>query len=944
MRLAGLEWLGEGGEALSESSTDEEQEEPQVPSRPVPPSLDRRSELRATWDLLSRPDGFSLRRTYRMFVAAHGRPNELWFRSLLVDPTFVVYAPLVDTHDGRAGMDLAALPPLGRGGIDPEAALQFPGIFIRRAWPHPTPVPPSHASPRLQAALDALSNEPVAPSSPALALAHAGAAQPPPPELYRIVHPAPFARQRLDRRPDVESLLTPMPHCNIALSIEHDLDPPDDQPILTATSMDEIVTRRGMRALRAFRRRERRCYRLAERGKVRQAREHKPDDISLDWRRHTKPKFQGVIMDFSTWPFSSLQPNRWPDRPPSTDLHIRAIRREFRSHPSFPNKQLRGMLSHGTPVFGECSRVTHMAAPHGSALSHFSVFQEKRQIELDNGWGKVGFERSLGCATWPLRQVPSSIAFRDPLELTGPRLCTDLSWPKPGTCDGVDSPNDAQKPEVALVKFVRLHQFCTACAILLVAGATIRVWKLDLVAAYKRTAQQRMTRWYRQFGTPDGCQTLDRISFGQTDGPSSFSEQTNLYRFLIVREIRYADACYPTRDPTILAYLLARGRVFGVTSGSELTTSFLMVLLDDFGGVSFCDPLWRISGEPLLEPNGIQTTRDQLHFRVAISVLRRAGHDFDPTKPDKYTPPTQSMVLIGGHVDVGQRETLSLEPRKRVKYLKLLNAHLALPAIRSSALTSLAFKMLVVCEFYPLGRQWLHSVFRCLRSSRLVAVISWDVATDAASDLHRFQELLRSPIVLEIPLACRLTFPFEGQPELIVKYDDASGEPRLFEARDGQPGFGSWTVRDNTLYYIHGVWTAHESRLLSISLLEFLASLFSTNAFSALFADASHILEFTDNTGVEWSSRKETARRELMQLVTAKRSDLLAQRGLVPRSARVSSADNIWADDLSRQRVSKVLAEAAARGLACCRVELPADVRDTEWLLAHARRIAGTRQ
>ena len=131
-----------------------------MPSRPVPPSLDRRSELRATWDLLSRPDGFSLRRTYRMFVAAHGRPNELWFRSLLVDPTFVVYAPLVDTHDGRAGMDLAALPPLGRGGIDPEAALQFPGIFIRRAWPHPTPVPPSYASPQLQAALDALSNDP----------------------------------------------------------------------------------------------------------------------------------------------------------------------------------------------------------------------------------------------------------------------------------------------------------------------------------------------------------------------------------------------------------------------------------------------------------------------------------------------------------------------------------------------------------------------------------------------------------------------------------------------------------------------------------------------------------------------------------------------------------------------------------------------------------------
>ena len=44
-----------------------------------------------------------------------------------------------------------------------------------------------------------------------------------------------------------------MPRCNVAFSVESDLNPPDDQPILTATSVDEIVTRRGVRALRAFR-------------------------------------------------------------------------------------------------------------------------------------------------------------------------------------------------------------------------------------------------------------------------------------------------------------------------------------------------------------------------------------------------------------------------------------------------------------------------------------------------------------------------------------------------------------------------------------------------------------------------------------------------------------------------------------------------------------------
>ena len=83
-----------------------------------------------------------------------------------------------------------------------------------------------------------------------------------------------------------------------------------------------------------------------------------------------------------------------------------------------------------------------------------------------------------------------------------------------------------------------------------------------------------------------------------------------------------------------------------------------------------------------------------------------------------------------------------------------------------------------------------------------------------------------------------------------------------------------------------------------MSVLEFLISLFSLDAFTARFCEATHVLEFTDNTGVEFSARRESARRELMQRVTSRRSHLLHERAVVPRTLRVSSSQNTWADDL----------------------------------------------
>jgi hypothetical protein len=739
-------------------------------------------------------------------------------------------------------------------------------------------------------------------------------------------------------------MLTPTPLTNVARDAPDELPTPVDPPMLFAADVREVITAAGCRRLRAYQRREQRMWRLAANGDWRAARRARPEDLTLDWERHTRPAFRGVVMDFSQRPYRSLLPTRWPDRPPSTDLHIRAIRREFRSHPSFPNRQLRGVISHGDPAWNECRRICHLAGPHTSALRHFDLFDAKAKAERDSGWAEAGFPDSFECASWPVRRVPSSIAFRDRDTLSGARLCTDLSWPQPLMAPGVDSPNDAQKQAVAAARFARLGEFCVACAVRLPAGVPVRVWKVDLVAAYKRSGQQRATRWYRQYSTSRGAQTLDRISFGQTDGPSSFTEQSNFIHFVITREMRYADECYPTRDAAIIAWTVARRGLSSVagdgTEGPSLadSLSFLFVLLDDFGGVSFCDPLWRADGSPVLEPSGRQLTRAELHFRIAVAVIRRFGHDVDPSKPEKYAPPCLRMIILGGVIDVGPAESLSLEPAKRERYLAHLRTALERPAPRTSGVTSLAFKMLVVCEVYPRARQWLHAVFRCLRRHRECAVVDWSQEPEARDEFGRFAELLRSDERLEIPLACRRSFPMDGHPSLIVKYDDASGENHPWERASNAPGFGAWSVRDGCLYYVHGLWTRDERATFSITVLEYLISIFSTDAFSSLFPDASHLLEFTDNTGVEWSARRENASAELMQRLTARRSQLLAERRLTPRTVRVRSADNLWADMLSRQRVDDVLQQAHALGLRTQLVALTPATRDTDWLLAHARR------
>jgi hypothetical protein len=812
---------------------------------------------------------------------------------------------------------------------------------VRRVIPAPPSLPPSPplGAPRLQRALLDMDVSIHAPSDAvqvivaAQPLALAGATNVRVPALEA---PSAFSHRRLERRGDGECLATPFPVTNAppVMPIEAP-PPPDPSDDLMAESVEEVVPHGDLRLYRGWARRADRSIELARRGNLRHARSARPDDLVL---ARSQPRFQGVTMDFSVFPFRPLLPSRWPDRPPSTDLRIRHIRREFQAHPDYPDRQLRGFISHGNPEVGACSPVSFFAAPHASAYAHVAPWLRQVGAERDAGWAVAGFERSYGLATWPQRCQPTSMVERHGKW----RLCHDMSWPPLEDPLGVDSPNAADAYVLVLV-FLVVSQVCLVVAIYVAAGLPAQVAYFDLSKAYKRTAQQRATRWRRTFWSDQRSQTLDRVCFGQTDGPEVFSRQSSLMVFIMRRELAYADRCYPSRDDRVLAFIQARRTHVPSGEGCQLrggtpsdSLAWVGAMIDDFALVAVDDLLFRADGTAVFGPEngGRQRTRSWLAFEVCSSVVARFGHLLEPGDLSKYHRPDSGMLYLGNHIDVVSEE-MSFDSDgpecKRVRYVRTLRSTLASDGVSPAELTSLAFKMLVVCECDPFSRQWLSPIFRALRHQRTARIV-FAQEPHVRVALQRFCDRLESSERLAVPLAARHSFPFADSEHLLVAMADASGPPRPGEVPDGVPGYGAWCVRHRVLYIVDGLWEPEELDVLSISVLEYVISFWATAIFADVAPRVTHLLEFSDNSGTEWSMRRETPSARLMQIVAARRSQFLRQRGLFSRVCRVASADNSWADCLSRQKRERVLREAAALGLRVVALPVPPSLRDTHWL------------
>ena len=895
----------------SGSSSDAETSECAVcdglPPHPLLPLVTRDAEVEAAWDLLHRPAGFSFRRLLRLFTSRHGPPSGHFAVKVFTHPWFHCFLPRARSAAPLGGSSYASVSSISRASLSSVIPPNHARWHVRRSPPPSFSASTGAPAPRLHMAACSFAQWPgragdAAAMAPRVFAGVAGN----PPEVPAADVPSIFSHRRLDRRSDAESLLCPPVRTNSVPASEEE-PPPADQPHLVAHSLSDILPRRVVKRLRSWSVRASRACRLAEKGDVAGARKAKPPDLLISANEAKRP-FKGVVMDLSVYPFVSLQPTRWPDRPPSTDLSIKAIRREFRAHPDFPHRWVRGAISHGNPCFGVWQPVTYLAAPHASALAHGAEWMRQVQKELGNDWAETHFTQSYGLATWPSLVSPSSMVQRHGKW----RLCHDLSWPHPEASVGAVSSNDVDADLVPRVRMARLSDLATAAATMLVAGVRIRGMKLDLSACYKRSGQQRSTRCRRSFWTVNGAQTLDRVCFGQTDGPFSCSSQTSFYVFIIRREWSYADSCYPTQDSALQAFLSLRAGVAddaGEPHADYTVLGFVMCFLDDFGALAFCDALYRADGSPVELADGTPRTRDALYFDIMCSVLLRVGHVLQEGDPSKFLRPCSNFTLIGGQVDL-EEETLSLDPLKRVSYADRLEQALSRASISRTPAQSLTFRMLVVCETHPLSRQWLAAPFAWLRSHQRELV--WAEQPHARAAFHSFLTLLRGPASLSVPLACRHHFPFAGAAGVITRFDDAS---RPGSDESGEPGFGSWAVHGSTLFYMHGVFSPAEAAACHINVLELFASYMAAPTFAAAMPAATRSLEFTDNSGAEWSARRERSRSAMMEAIIGRRAAWLADSRHFIRTARISSAENLWADMLSRQRAHEVLAAATACGL-----------------------------
>jgi hypothetical protein len=157
-------------------------------------------------------------------------------------------------------------------------------------------------------------------------------------------------------------------------------------------------------------------------------------------------------------------------------------------------------------------------------------------------------------------------------------------------------------------------------------------------------------------------------------------------------------------------------------------------------------------------------------------------------------------------------------------------------------------------------------------------------------------------------------------------YADASGEG----------GWAAWTVVDGEMLYVYGEWTSDERELLIICEKELLASTWGLVAFAPWLQKV--VVSWTDNTVAMAAMRSMAPRTEVMQEITARRTEYLFHGEILEESRRITSKANLWADLGSRGQMDAATQQATACGLRGAReVAVCPEWHDTSALCAIAR-------
>ena len=767
-------------------------------------------------------------------------------------------------------------------------------------------------------------------------------------------HPAAsmsLRRNEAERREVLED--EPMPEVNTPPSTEwFDIEPEVGVPGSLTT--DELIPAEAQRAAAAHVRRVRECYARARRGTHgwRAARDMRPEPLELSEEEAVHPAGRGwcwVQREDGRW--YPLTRSRWPEDPPESDLDIEAVLRAAKADPErfgsddvdFPDRFVLACMAHGYPA-PELERAVLLGFPHVGALRSMAA--------LDKCLGKDRKQEGVAGAlpwtvhggdlpqVWPVRADPINVAWQGDRA----RLTIDKSMPLSMTLVAYNAAVDLDMYDP--VEMVRVQQLCRAVAILLTARAGVRIWSFDLEAYFRKTGKQRADWWKSGYLLPDGAGYDKRVQFGQREAPVLTSRQSNFLVWAIRRELYAFDEAHAPREPQLLAWrllrsLLADARVPAAervrVADPWTALSFVMQYVDDLGAVSIDDLVFGAEGEPVhmhmderlqrLVPCGagaagaVHARRPDMHYHLAITAIEAFGHS---AAAGKSVPPCLEMDLLGVHIDVGGYRRM-LTDGKCKAYGAAAEAAIAAPVVAGGGrmvpraeFTSLVHKLLHASSTVVLGRQHLHRCMAAMRAETRLHSRAVLLFEPQLEELRWWLEQLREPSRHCLPMASRVTFPDASETGVVVSYSDAARElasPRL-------SGYGAWTVLAGEFYYIAGLWTPEELRGHSINVLELAAENMGTFAFLAqareLGIEVTHSVDFVDNTAAEFSADRGTGHAPGMRELVRRRFDELDAAGVYSAVERITSADNEWADALSRgeERVQDVLRMARALGWA----------------------------
>ena len=704
----------------------------------------------------------------------------------------------------------------------------------------------------------------------------------------------------LDEAEEAELRRRPFPHMNVAPTTDWK-EPPRATagPAPRVHRVEDVVPPATMRRMRAWIGRLRACLKAAARGNVAMATKLRPGDLQLKASEgHMVRGTEAWVWDLRPLERGEEAEPLWPssmERPPDSSLHAEAVRAMAIG---FADQGIVGELLYGVSDDAVVEQgVTVLSPPHIGALRHYAQLMERLERDEAKGWTSGGWSLPF----WPIRANAYSVIEEVRGAKTKHRMVIDLSWPIEGMAvEGgpATSVNDAiDRSGWPYVPMVRPRDSAEAMAILLSSGEEVLAWGWDGEAYYRKVGRQRAEVYRNCLWVLAGFVVDEREQFGDASAAVKCVRMSNLIAFAVRRAMAEVDACFPPRGERLRRWLRERPPL--AAEGSQLGTFSLFV--DDSSAASINDGLYEAGehGEEVLGVGpdtqhcteaerwrGRHLHRAQMHYSASIAVLHRMGHLSEASKEQH--PSEEGMVNLGMDYDLKGRR-MRLTDTKRGEY-----AERALEAAGQSVCPrveyeSVLHKLLYAASAFPMGRQWLHCLFRGQKASFRTKYGGVPLSARMRKAMLQWKAELTRPSHAGVPMAARKGFPAPGDAGVLVSYSDASGTH----------GYGAWTFAEGKVLYTCGEWD-EEARAAHINAKELMAMAASTESMLVRVPSATHVREFTDNTTAEWAAHRMAPKVAPLQCIMERRAHGLRQYGAYTWVSRIGTKENVWADLLSR--------------------------------------------